>query len=77
MSISRKIGLKADSAKIERPHHDPIASTVSAADDRIVMSEWVPPQEGTIPRTRDFADLGAGQGGYNEDHEFYGYRMPI
>jgi methionine sulfoxide reductase catalytic subunit len=25
----------------------------------------------------DFADLGAGQGGYNEDHEFYGYRMPI
>ena len=21
--------------------------------------------------------LGAGQGGYNEDHEFYGYRMPI
>ncbi len=25
----------------------------------------------------DFADLGAGQGGYNEDHEFYGCRMPI
>jgi methionine sulfoxide reductase catalytic subunit len=25
----------------------------------------------------DFAQLGAGQGGYNEDHEFYGYRMPI
>lgn len=24
-----------------------------------------------------FADLGAGQGGYNEDHEFYGYREPI
>ncbi|MGO9350214.1 MAG: molybdopterin-dependent oxidoreductase [Mycobacterium sp.] len=24
-----------------------------------------------------FAHLGAGQGGYNEDHEFYGYRMPI
>lgn len=24
-----------------------------------------------------FADLGAGQGGYNEDHEFYGYRGPI
>jgi hypothetical protein len=23
------------------------------------------------------APLGAGQGGYNEDHEFYGYRMPI
>jgi hypothetical protein len=34
---------------------------------RIVAIEFV----------HDFADLGAGQGGYNEDHEFYGYRMPI
>lgn len=25
----------------------------------------------------DFAHIGSGQGGYNEDHEFYGYRMPI
>ncbi len=25
----------------------------------------------------DFAHIGAGQGGYNEDHEFYGYRTPI
>jgi len=25
----------------------------------------------------DYADLGAGEGGYNEDHEFYGYRVPI
>ncbi len=25
----------------------------------------------------DFRHLGEGQGGYNEDHEFYGYRMPI
>jgi DMSO/TMAO reductase YedYZ molybdopterin-dependent catalytic subunit len=25
----------------------------------------------------DFADLGAGQGGHNDDHEFYGYRIPI
>lgn len=25
----------------------------------------------------DFRDVGWGQGGYNEDHEFYGYRMPI
>jgi len=30
-----------------------------------------------IEFVRDFSDLGAGQGGYNEDHEFYGYRMPI
>lgn len=25
----------------------------------------------------DFQQIGSGQGGYNEDHEFYGYRMPI
>lgn len=25
----------------------------------------------------DFADLGAGEGGSNEDHEFVGYRVPI
>mgnify|MGYP000495280993 FL=1 len=24
-----------------------------------------------------FAQIGNGQGGYNEDHEFFGYRMPI
>ena len=41
-----------DSVKIERPLHDPIASTLSAADDRIVMSEWLPPQEGIVPRIR-------------------------
>src|SRR6185437_9032465 len=41
-----------DSVKIERLPHDPIASTLSAADDRIVMSEWLPPQEGIVPRIR-------------------------
>ncbi|MGO9058180.1 MAG: molybdopterin-dependent oxidoreductase [Candidatus Binataceae bacterium] len=30
-----------------------------------------------IEFVHDFKHLGAGQGGYNEDHEFYGYRMPI
>ena len=30
-----------------------------------------------IEFVNDFKHLGAGQGGYNEDHEFYGYRMPI
>jgi sulfoxide reductase catalytic subunit YedY len=29
-----------------------------------------------IEFVHDFANLGAGRGGYNEDHEFYGYRMP-
>jgi methionine sulfoxide reductase catalytic subunit len=30
-----------------------------------------------IEFVESFAHLGAGQGGYNEDHEFYGYREPI
>jgi DMSO/TMAO reductase YedYZ molybdopterin-dependent catalytic subunit/thiosulfate reductase cytochrome b subunit len=37
------------------------------------MVKWI----AAIELVDDFADLGAGQGGYNEDHEFYGYRMPI
>jgi thiosulfate reductase cytochrome b subunit len=37
------------------------------------MVKWVQ----AIEFVADFADLGAGNGGYNEDHEFYGYRMPI
>jgi methionine sulfoxide reductase catalytic subunit len=37
------------------------------------MVKWI----SAIELVRDFAHLGAGQGGYNEDHEFYGYRMPI
>src|SRR5262244_2383768 len=37
------------------------------------MVKWV----AAIEFVNDFADLGAGQGGYNDDHEFYGHRMPI
>jgi len=37
------------------------------------MVKWIE----AIEFVRDFADLGGGQGGYNEDHEFYGYRQPI
>jgi len=37
------------------------------------MVKWI----AAIEFVHDFADLGAGQGGYNEDHEFYGYRTPI
>jgi DMSO/TMAO reductase YedYZ molybdopterin-dependent catalytic subunit len=37
------------------------------------MVKWI----AAIEFVHDFADLGAGQGGYNEDHEFYGYRMSI
>ena len=37
------------------------------------MVKWIR----AIEFVHDFRHLGAGQGGYNEDHEFYGYRMPI
>ena len=37
------------------------------------MVKWI----AAIEFVRDLTDLGAGQGGDNEDHEFYGYRMPI
>jgi sulfoxide reductase catalytic subunit YedY len=37
------------------------------------MVKWI---EG-IEFVADFEHLGAGEGGYHEDHEFYGYRMPI
>lgn len=37
------------------------------------MVKWIE----AIEFVEDFKDLGAGQGGYNEDHEFFGYRMPI
>jgi len=30
-----------------------------------------------IEFVESFSHIGSGQGGYNEDHEFYGYRMPI
>ena len=37
------------------------------------MVKWIQ----AIEFVHDFAHLGNGQGGYNEDHEFYGNRMPI
>jgi len=37
------------------------------------MVKWIE----AIEFVEDFAHLGDGQGGYNEDHEFFGYRMPI
>jgi len=37
------------------------------------MVKWIE----AIEFVESFAHLGNGQGGYNEDHEFYGYRMPI
>jgi DMSO/TMAO reductase YedYZ molybdopterin-dependent catalytic subunit len=37
------------------------------------MVKWIE----AIEFVESFAHMGAGQGGYNEDHEFFGYKMPI
>lgn len=37
------------------------------------MVKWIE----AIEFTHDFRHIGAGHGGYNEDHEYYGYREPI
>ena len=37
------------------------------------MVKWI----SAIEFIEDIKSLGDGEGGYNEDHEFYGYRMPI
>jgi hypothetical protein len=53
------------------------AETVRRSGSRLSLGfklvKWIT----AIEFVHGFADLGAGQGGYNEDHEFYGYRMPI
>jgi hypothetical protein len=41
--------------------------------DRTPGTEWI----AAIEFMHSYADLGAGEGGYNEDHEFYGYRGPV
>jgi DMSO/TMAO reductase YedYZ molybdopterin-dependent catalytic subunit/thiosulfate reductase cytochrome b subunit len=41
-----------DSVKVTAPPHDPIAASLTPADDRIVLSHWLPPQEGIVPRIR-------------------------
>ena len=38
-----------DSVKIKQPAHDPIAASLTPADDRIVLSHWLPPREGIVP----------------------------
>ncbi len=32
--------------------HDPIEADLSLADDRILLSDWLPPQQGIVPRIR-------------------------
>jgi len=32
--------------------HDPLAASLSAADDRVLLSQWLPPSEGIVPRVR-------------------------
>lgn len=37
------------------------------------MVKWIK----GVEFVEDFSDIGGGYGGYNEDHEFFGYRQPI
>ena len=32
--------------------HDPLASKLSAADDRVLLTQWLPPQAGVVPKVR-------------------------
>ena len=41
-----------DSVEIRLPPHGPITPALSAADDRITVSNWLPPQDGIVPRVR-------------------------
>jgi DMSO/TMAO reductase YedYZ molybdopterin-dependent catalytic subunit len=50
-------------------------------DGRIDLDRWLGFKQVKWIEAIEFVDsfehLGLGQGGYNEDHELYGYRMPI
>jgi sulfoxide reductase catalytic subunit YedY len=39
------------SREMLRPH-DPLATKLSTADDRVRLNEWLPPQAGVVPRIR-------------------------
>jgi len=32
--------------------HDPIAGSLSPADDRVLLNDWLPPKVGVVPRIR-------------------------
>ena len=34
------------------PKHDPIAANLSPADDRVLLSNWLPPKVGVVPKIR-------------------------
>lgn len=34
------------------PQHDPLAKKLSTADDRVLLSDWLPPQAGVVPKVR-------------------------
>jgi sulfoxide reductase catalytic subunit YedY len=40
-----------EAREVPRPH-DPLETSLSAADDRIRLSSWLPPQDGVVPRIR-------------------------
>lgn len=41
-----------DQTNGRRPTHDPLAASLTTADDRGLLNHWMPPQSGIIPRIR-------------------------
>jgi len=40
---------------------------------RCLCAEWIK----GVEFVADFSEIGGGYGGYNQDHEFFGYRQSI
>ena len=36
----------------QTPQHDRLAACLTPADDRVMLSQWLPPQSGTMPKIR-------------------------
>ncbi len=66
------LAYEMNGAPLTMPHGAPLRLRVEN-ELGFKMVKWIQ----AIELVDDFSHLGSGQGGYNEDHEFYGNRMPI
>jgi len=63
---------KAGSSEHER--RNPVPRSVRCENELgFTQVKWIR----AIEFVDDFSRIGSGEGDYNEDHEFYGYKMPI
>lgn len=66
------LAYEMNGAPLNEPHGAPIRLR-NEVELGFKQVKWIE----AIEFVESFEGLGAGQGGYNEDQEFYGYRMPI